>query len=52
MVVHAGQVETLQADAGHPVFNLFCPELRRLLLLLDQSVERDSRRSGNILRLA
>lgn len=48
MVVQPGQVETLQADAGHPVFNLFRPELRRLLLFLDQPGERNSRRSGNI----
>lgn len=36
MVVHACQVEALQADAGHPVLDLLGPQLRRLLLLLDQ----------------
>lgn len=36
MVVHSSQVEALEADAGHPVFYLLRPQLRRLLLLLDQ----------------
>lgn len=36
MVVHSGQVEPLQADAGHPVLDLLGPQLRRLLLLLYQ----------------
>lgn len=38
-MVRASQVEALQADAGHPVFNLLRPQLRRLLLLLDQPAE-------------
>lgn len=40
VVVHASQVEALQADAGHAVLDLLRPQLRRLLLLLDQPVER------------
>lgn len=40
VVVHASQVESLQADAGHAVLDLLRPQLRRLLLLLDQPVER------------
>lgn len=39
MVVHSSQVEALEADAGHPVFDLLRPQLRRLLFLLDQPVE-------------
>lgn len=38
-MVHSSQVEALEADAGHPVFDLLRPQLRRLLLLLDQPVE-------------
>lgn len=41
MVVHSGQVEALEADAGHPVFDLLRPQLRRLLFLLDQPVEEE-----------
>lgn len=41
-MVQSSQVETLQANAGHPVLDLFRPKLRRLLLLLDQPVERNS----------
>lgn len=44
MVVHAGQVEALQADAGHPVLDLLCPQLRRLLLLLDEPADGGGRR--------
>lgn len=40
MVVHSGQVEALEADAGHPVLDLLRPQLRRLLLLLDQPLRR------------
>lgn len=40
MVVHSGQVEALEADTGHPVFYLLRPQLRRLLLLLDQPWRR------------
>lgn len=39
VVVHASQVEALQADAGHAVLNLLSPQLRRLLLLLDQPAD-------------
>lgn len=34
VVVHASQVETLQANAGHPVLNFLSSQLRRLLLFL------------------
>lgn len=40
-MVHSSQVEALEADAGHPVFDLLRPQLRRLLLLLDQPVEEE-----------
>lgn len=40
MVVHSGQVEALEADTGHPVLDLLRPQLRRLLLLLDQPLRR------------
>lgn len=43
MVVHSGQVEALQADAGHAVLYLLRPQLRRLLLLLDQPGRRNRR---------
>lgn len=35
-MVHSSQVKALEADTGHPVFYLLRPQLRRLLLLLDQ----------------
>lgn len=34
VVVHSGQVEPLQADAGYSVLDLLRPQLRGLLLLL------------------
>lgn len=40
MVVHSGQVEPFEADAGHPVLNLLRPQLCRLLLLLYQPGKR------------
>lgn len=46
VVVHSSQVEALEADAGHPVFNLLRPQLRRLLLLLDQPWEEGGQRVG------
>lgn len=50
-VVHTGEVETLQADAGHTVLYLLRPQLCRLLLLLDQSggeIEGEAERKGLI----
>lgn len=40
MMVHPSQVEALEADAGHTVFDLLCPQLRGLFFLLDQPVGR------------
>lgn len=34
VVVHSGQVKTIQADTGDTVLNLLCSKLRGLLLLL------------------